>query len=70
MAAAAEVGYRLAVDLSGGLEEGFGWCDLNIVAGPRQSAADGYLTPAPGRPNLGVVTHALVHREGARPGAA
>jgi choline dehydrogenase-like flavoprotein len=62
MAAAADVGYRRAVDLSGGLEEGFGWCDLNIVAGQRQSAADAYLTPALGRPNLRVVTEALVHR--------
>jgi hypothetical protein len=52
LAAAAEVGHRLAVDLSGGLEEGFGWCDLNIVAGRRQSAADAYLTPALGRPHL------------------
>jgi choline dehydrogenase len=62
VAAAADVGYRRAVDLSSGLEEGFGWCDLNIVAGQRQSAADAYLTPALGRPNLRVVTEALVHR--------
>ena len=62
LAAAVEVGYRRAVDLSSGLESGFGWCDLNIVAGRRQSAADAYLTPALGRPNLRVVTDALVHR--------
>ncbi|MDX6256458.1 MAG: choline dehydrogenase [Frankiales bacterium] len=62
LAAAIDVGYRRAVDLSGGLEAGFGWCDLNIVAGRRQSAADAYLTPALGRPNLRVVTDALVHR--------
>jgi choline dehydrogenase-like flavoprotein len=62
LAAAAEIGYRRAVDLSGGLEEGFGWCDLNIVGGRRQSAADAYLTPALGRPNLRIVTDALVHR--------
>ena len=62
LAAAVSVGYRRAVDVSGGLEEGFGWCDLNIVAGRRQSAADAYLTPALGRPNLHVVTDALVHR--------
>jgi choline dehydrogenase len=62
LAAAVEVGYRRATDLSGGLEEGFGWGDLNIVAGRRQSAADAYLTSALGRPNLRVVTDALVHR--------
>jgi choline dehydrogenase-like flavoprotein len=62
LAAAVDVGHRSAVDLSGGLEEGFGWCDLNIIAGRRQSAADAYLTPALGRPNLRVVTGALVHR--------
>jgi choline dehydrogenase len=62
LAAAVEIGYRRAADLSGGLEEGFGWCDLNIVAGRRQSAADAYLMPALGRPNLRVVTDALVHR--------
>jgi choline dehydrogenase-like flavoprotein len=62
LAAAAEVGHRRAADLSGGLEEGFGWGDLNIVAGRRQSAADAYLMPALGRPNLRVVTGALVHR--------
>jgi choline dehydrogenase-like flavoprotein len=62
LAAAVQAGYRRAADLSGGLEEGFGWCDLNIVAGRRQSAADAYLTPAFARPNLRVVTDALVHR--------
>jgi choline dehydrogenase-like flavoprotein len=60
--AAAQTGYPMAADLSGGLEEGFGWCDLNIVDGRRQSAADAYLTPVLGRPNLDVVTDALVHR--------
>jgi choline dehydrogenase len=60
--AAAEVGYPRAADISGGVEEGFGWCDLNIVDGHRQSARDAYLTPALGRPNLDVVTSALVHR--------
>lgn len=60
--AAVETGYRRATDVSGGLEEGFGWTDLNIVNGRRQSAADAYLTPALDRPNLDVVTDALVHR--------
>jgi choline dehydrogenase len=60
--AAVQAGYPQAADISGGLEEGFGWSDLNIVDGRRQSARDAYLTPALGRPNLNVVTSALVHR--------
>jgi choline dehydrogenase-like flavoprotein len=60
--AAAQAGYSRAADISGGLEEGFGWCDLNIVDGRRQSARDAYLTPALSRPNLDVVSSALVHR--------
>ena len=60
--AAAEAGYRRADDISGGLEEGFGWTDLNVVAGRRQSALDAYLRPAMQRGNLRVVTGALAHR--------
>jgi choline dehydrogenase-like flavoprotein len=60
--AAAQAGYPRAADISGGLEEGFGWCDLTIADGRRQSARDAYLTPALSRPNLDVVTSALVHR--------
>jgi choline dehydrogenase len=60
--AAAQAGYPMARDISGGLEEGFGWCDLSIVDGRRQSAADAYLVPALDRPNLEVVTDALVQR--------
>jgi choline dehydrogenase len=60
--AAAQAGYPRAADISSGLEEGFGWCDLNIVDGRRQSARDAYLAPALSRPNLDVVTRALVHR--------
>ena len=36
---AVEVGHRRATDVSGGLEEGFGAVDLNIVDGRRLSAA-------------------------------
>ncbi|MFD3457691.1 GMC family oxidoreductase [Streptomyces sp. NPDC058691] len=60
--AAAETGHPRAADISGGAEEGFGWSDLNIVDGRRQSAADAYLAPALHRPRLTVVTGALVHR--------
>jgi choline dehydrogenase len=60
--AAGQAGHPIARDISSGLEEGFGWCDLNIVDGRRQSAADAYLAPILSRPNLDVVTDALVHR--------
>jgi choline dehydrogenase-like flavoprotein len=60
--AAGQAGYSRARDISGGVEEGFGWCDLNIVDGRRQSAADAYLAPILSRPSLDVVTDALVHR--------
>jgi choline dehydrogenase-like flavoprotein len=60
--AAVQAGYPLAADISGGLDEGFGWCDMNIADGRRQSARDAYLTPALSRFNLDVVTDALVHR--------
>jgi choline dehydrogenase-like flavoprotein len=62
LAAAEEAGYQLAKDVSSGLEEGFGRSDLSIVNGKRQSAADAYLKPAAERPNLTIVTEALVHR--------
>jgi choline dehydrogenase-like flavoprotein len=60
--AAQEAGFRCADDVSGGLEVGFGFSDLNIVEGRRQSAADAYLGPVRERENLTVITDALVHR--------
>jgi choline dehydrogenase len=60
--AAAQAGHPIAADISSGAEQGFGWCDLSIAGGRRQSAADAYLSPALGRANLDVVTGALVHR--------
>ena len=62
MDAASEQGHTRADDISGGLEDGFGWPDLNIVDGKRQSAADAYLEPALARRNLEIVPHALVRR--------
>ena len=56
------VGHRRAADISGGLEDGAGFHDLTIVDGARQSVADAYLRPVLDRPNLHVVTDALVHR--------
>lgn len=62
LAAAAEVGYPRADDISGGLEVGFGFTDLNIVDGKRQSAADAYLLPVLARPNLIFEAGVMVHR--------
>lgn len=60
--AALEVGHRRADDIGSGIEEGFGWCDLNIVKGRRQSSRDAYLEPARDRPNLRVETGATAER--------
>jgi choline dehydrogenase len=62
LTAAADSGYARARDIGSGAEEGFGWADLNIVAGQRQSAYDAYLGPAAGRPNLDIVADALACR--------
>jgi len=62
LTAAIQSGYRRAKDISGGLEIGFGPSDLTIVNGIRQSAADAYLLPALDRPNLYLVTNAVVQR--------
>jgi choline dehydrogenase len=59
---AVEAGLPRASDVSGGLEAGVGLCDNNVVGGVRQSAADAYLKAAVDRPNLDVVTQAMVHR--------
>jgi len=60
--AVVEAGYPSTDDPSGAEPEGAGWYDLNIVNGARQSVADAYLRPHLDRPNLTVVTGALVHR--------
>jgi len=68
LAAAAELGYPMAADINSGLEGGFGWSDLNIVDGRRQSAADAYLSPARQRPNLTVLTDSVARRVEVRAG--
>jgi choline dehydrogenase-like flavoprotein len=60
--AARQVGHPVVDDINSGVHEGFGWAEFTIVDGRRQSAADAYLTPALERPNLDLVTDALVHR--------
>lgn len=60
--AAWEDGHRIVTDVANGLEEGFGWIDQSIYRGRRFDAATAYLRPAMSRPNLHVITDALVHR--------
>jgi len=60
--AAAEKGYRIADDISSGTETGFGLSDANVRNGQRVSAADAYLRPILGRPNLRIITDAEVER--------
>jgi choline dehydrogenase len=60
--AATEAGYERTPDVNGYRQEGFGPFDRNISAGRRFSAADAYLRPAIGRPNLEVRCLSLVTR--------
>ncbi|WP_306459631.1 GMC family oxidoreductase [Streptomyces sp. OK228] len=60
--AAVEAGFARADDIGSGLETGFGWSDMNLPGGARQSAADAYIRPFLDRPNLDVVTDATVQR--------
>ena len=61
-AAVQQAGYRLTDDVNGYRQEGFAAFDRNIHNGRRLSASRAYLHPALGRPNLQVVTRALVTR--------
>jgi len=60
--AAAQAGYPLTADINGAQQEGFGRMDMTVHRGRRWSAANAYLKPAMGRPNLTVETHALATR--------
>jgi choline dehydrogenase len=60
--AAVGAGYERSDDLNGQDQDGICWPDLNIADESRQSVADAYVRPALNRPNLTVVTNALVHR--------
>ena len=53
-------GCPVSGDLSGTDQVGAAWLDLAIAAGERVSAADAYIRPALGRPNLTVRTGGLV----------
>ncbi len=57
-----QAGYPLTTDVNGYQQEGFARFDRNVHRGRRLSAARAYLHPVMKRPNLKVVTRALVHR--------
>jgi len=59
-AACQEAGYALTADVNGYRQEGFGPFDRNIHRGRRLSAAQAYLKPVRGRPNLDVRTRTFV----------
>ena len=62
LGAAAQAGYALTEDVNGARQEGFGRMDMTVRRGVRCSAANAYLRPAMRRPNLTVITGALVQR--------
>jgi choline dehydrogenase len=62
LAAANQAGYPPTADVNGFQQEGFGRMDMTVDGGRRSSAANAYLRPAMARPNLRVLTHALVTR--------
>ncbi len=60
--AAAELGFPRNADFNGAEQEGFGFYQVTQKRGQRCSAADAYLKPAAGRPNLTVCTGAQATR--------
>ena len=62
LAACETLGYPMHRDINDGAIEGAAAIQLNVRAGRRVSTARGYLHPARKRPNLRVVTGALVRR--------
>jgi choline dehydrogenase len=57
-----QAGYSFTRDYNGKQQEGFGPMHMTVKNGVRWSTANAYLRPAMSRPNLTVVTHALVHK--------
>ena len=60
--AGVEAGYARNDDVNGARQEGFGPADSTVRKGRRSSAAEAYLHPVSGRPNLEVRTDTLAHR--------
>ncbi|MFP6743061.1 MAG: choline dehydrogenase [Alphaproteobacteria bacterium] len=62
VAAGEQAGYGVTEDPNGFRQEGFGAMHMTVKNGARASAAEAYLKPAMGRPNLTVVSQALTRR--------
>ncbi len=60
--AGVQAGIPRKPDVNEGEQEGIGYYQLTVENGLRVSAAKAYLKPAMARPNLHVVTEALVHK--------
>jgi choline dehydrogenase len=60
--AGVEAGYMDTPDYKAKQQEGFGPMHMTVKNGVRWSTSNAYLRPALARPNLTVVTHALVHK--------
>lgn len=60
--AGVDAGYFATDDYNGAQQEGFGAMHMTVKNGRRWSTANAYLRPAMDRPNLTIVTHALVHK--------
>jgi choline dehydrogenase len=57
-----EAGYQVTADYNGEQQEGFGDMEMTVWKGRRWSAANAYLTPSLGRPNLAKQPRALVRK--------
>lgn len=62
LAAGAELGYRSNTDLNGSNRTGFTVAQANVRDGRRLSLSRAFLHPAKDRPNLRVITNAMVVR--------
>jgi len=62
VAAAQNAGYKFNPDYNGADQEGVGYFQLTAEKGRRCSSAVAYLKPARNRPNLQIITNALVTR--------
>lgn len=62
VAAGEQAGYGVTEDPNGYRQEGFGAMHMTVKDGVRWSAANAYLKPAQGRPNLTVASEALTKR--------
>ena len=60
--AGVQAGYMDTPDYNAKQQEGFGPMHMTVKNGVRWSTSNAYLRPALSRPNLTVVTHALVHK--------